>query len=46
MNDYTKKLQKLQKEFAEIKKNAKWRFEPHQQAIYEFVMQNKKRGAL
>lgn len=39
---YTHKLQLLQREFIHIKKNAKWKFEPHQQAVYEFVVQGKK----
>ncbi len=42
MNIYQIKLQQLQKEFIHIKKTAKWKFEPHQQAMYDFVIHSKK----
>ena len=42
MTEYDKKRQQLQKEFIDIKKKAKWKFEPHQQAIFDFVIKNQK----
>jgi len=43
MDRYIDRLQCLQKEFKAIKtkKANKWQFKPHQQAIYDFVMQSK-----
>ena len=44
MSEYYIRLQKLQKDFKEIKikKASKWEFKPHQQAMYDFVMQSKR----
>ena len=44
MNEYYIRLQRLQKEFKaiKIKQANKWKFKPHQQAIYDFVMQSQK----
>ncbi len=44
MSEYYIRLQKLQKDFKEIKikKANKWEFKPHQQAMYDFVMQSKR----
>ena len=44
MTVYYERLQKLQKDFRDIKikKANKWEFKPHQQAIYDFVMQSKR----
>ncbi len=41
---YAEKLQELQKEFKEIKSRlgSKRELKPHQQAVYDFVMQSKK----
>jgi|GEM_PF-4220083 len=39
--EYKEKLKLLQKEFIEINKTKKWKFENHQQAIFDFVMQKK-----
>jgi len=41
---YFERLQKLQKDFKDIKikKANKWKFKPHQQAMYDFVMQSKR----
>jgi hypothetical protein len=38
---YFQRLQKLQKEFIQIKKSNKWRFDDHHQAIYDFVIHSK-----
>ena len=44
MTVYYERLQKLQQDFRDIKikKANKWEFKPHQQAIYDFVMQSKR----
>lgn len=44
MSEYYKRLQQLQNDFKaiKIKKANKWEFKPHQQAIYDFVMQSKR----
>lgn len=44
MTEYDKRFQKLQKEFLAIneKRANKWQFKPHQQEIYDFVIQSKK----
>ena len=39
---YFVKLQLLQRELIEIKKNAKWKFEAHHQAVYDFVIKGLK----
>ena len=41
MDLYFQRLQKLQKEFIEIKKSNKWKFDSHHQAIYDFVIHSK-----
>ncbi|MDZ7817114.1 MAG: hypothetical protein U5K55_00235 [Aliarcobacter sp.] len=40
--EYNEKLKLLQKEFIEINKTKKWKFEDHQQAIFDFVIEKKK----
>ena len=44
MSLYTERLQKLQLEFKaiKIKQANKWQFLPHEQAMFDFVMQSKK----
>ena len=44
MSEYFKRLQKLQKDFKDIKikKANKWEFKPHQQAMYDFVMHSQR----
>jgi hypothetical protein len=39
--EYIQKFEKLQREFLEIKKTAKW-FESHHQAMYDFVVKTQK----
>lgn len=41
--EYNKRFQNLQKEFLAIKEKQgnKWTFKPHQQAVYDFVVQSK-----
>jgi hypothetical protein len=38
MNLYQQKLQQLQTEFIDIKRTARWKFEPHHQSIFDFVI--------
>ena len=40
--EYQQKIKILQKEFIQINKNKKWKFEPHHQAVYDFVIHSKK----
>jgi len=40
--EYTQKFQKLQREFIEISNNKNWKFEPHHQAMYDFVTNTEK----
>lgn len=40
--EYTQKFQKLQREFIEISNKKNWKFEPHHQAMYDFVVDTKR----
>lgn len=42
MNLYQQKLEKLQKELIQIKQTAKWKFEPHHLAIFDFVVKQQR----